>query len=132
MVRFICFEIELAMLKSIPPRLLPIIPLVPFGAAFWLQSTGASPVLQKVAVFSFFGAILLVIYLTRMRKRAQPSTFVRPPLKKVLLNLGLWFIAVFILALAWGNGYGNWGIAAIILWTIVGVIINLVRKRKSS
>jgi amino acid transporter len=118
------------MWKSIPPRLLPIIPLVPFGAAFWLQSTGASPVLQKVALFLFFGAVLLVII--RMRKREEPSTFVRPPLKKVLLNLGLWLIAVFILALAWGNGYGNWGIAAIVLWTIVGVIINLVRKRKSS
>jgi predicted MFS family arabinose efflux permease len=120
------------MWKSIPPWLLPVIPLIPFAALVVLQSTGASPVLQKAAFFLFIGAIVLVIFVIRVRKRDASSIAVAPSLKKVILNFSLWLVAVFVLALAWANGYANWGIAALVLWTVVLTIINWARKREAN
>ncbi len=56
---------------------------------------------QMVAFVLFMGAILLVTYLIRVRKREAPPPPTQP--KKLLLGLGVWLIVVYVLATVWGN-----------------------------
>lgn len=116
------------MWSSMPPWGLAIIPAVPFGALVLLQSVGASKSLQNIAFILCLGAILVVIYLIRVRKRSAPPMTVAQSPKKMLLGFGQWLIAVFILALLWANGHVDWGLAALGLWVIAGVTYSLIRK----
>ena len=89
------------MWKSMPPWTMAVIPAIPFFALVLLQANGGSESLQKIATFLFFGALLFVIYLIRVRKRETPTPTTPP--KTLLLSFALWLVAVFILALIWAN-----------------------------
>jgi hypothetical protein len=90
------------MWKSMPLWAMAAIPAVPGFGIVLLQAYGGSEHLQKIAFGLFIGAVVLVTYLIRLRKRAAPTTPTPP--KKLLLGLVLWLVAFLILALVWANG----------------------------
>ena len=120
------------MWKSLPDWALVLVAACAWVAGALLQRIGASNILQYIAFAAFFGAIFFMILVRRARAREVPPAPVSAlPLKKSVLNFFIWLILIFIGALAYGNGYSNWAIAGLVVWAIIGVIINLVRKRQS-
>jgi hypothetical protein len=99
-----------------------------------LQASGAGQPVLKIFAVVFFSEVFFMIYVIRAHKQERSSTTPATDtqsLKKVLLSLALWVVAVCILAIAWANGHADWGLAVLSVWVIIAAGRSVFRSLKS-